>query len=158
MKEIWARDIMNEDVLTVKRDWSVEQLADFLIEKSISGAPVISDDGKLTGVVSLTDIVRYNTLPIREIQSSDAHEYYSNLLEYKYSRKEISSFRIESELPVTVNDIMTPIIFDVNEDTKIQQVADSMIKGRIHRVFVTRDGKLAGIITTLDMLKVIRDL
>jgi CBS domain-containing protein len=37
-------------------------------------------------------------------------------------------------------------------------VADAMIRGRIHRVFVTRDEKLVGIITTMDMLKIIRDM
>jgi CBS domain-containing protein len=52
---------------------------------------------------------------------------------------------------------MTPMIFDVNEDTKVKQVADTMIRGRIHRVFVTREGKLTGVITTVDMLEVIRN-
>jgi len=33
-----------------------------------------------------------------------------------------------------------------------------MLKGNIHRVFVTRDSKLIGVVTTLDMLKVIRDI
>ena len=37
-------------------------------------------------------------------------------------------------------------------------VADTMLKGRIHRVFVTRDRKLVGIVTALDMLQVIRDI
>ncbi|MDY7030387.1 MAG: CBS domain-containing protein [Thermodesulfobacteriota bacterium] len=158
MKEIAARDIMNRNILAVRRDWTVEQLANFLIDSSISGAPVISDDGKLVGVVSLTDIVRYNSLPIRHFQSAEPHEYYFHALEYKYSRDEIASFRIGGEWPVTVGDIMTPIIFDVNEDTKVQHVADAMIKGRIHRVFVTHNEKLVGIITALDMIKIIRDL
>jgi CBS domain-containing protein len=50
------------------------------------------------------------------------------------------------------------MIFSVSENTSVQEVADVMLKGRIHRVFVTRDGRLAGIVTALDMLKVIRDL
>jgi CBS domain-containing protein len=53
---------------------------------------------------------------------------------------------------------MTPMIFSVREDTSVQEVADTMLKGRIHRVFVTRDGKLTGIVTALDMLQVIRDM
>jgi CBS domain-containing protein len=57
-----------------------------------------------------------------------------------------------------VRDIMTPMIFSVSEDTSVQEVAETMLKGRIHRVFVTRDNKLAGIVTALDMLKVIRGL
>jgi CBS domain-containing protein len=53
---------------------------------------------------------------------------------------------------------MTPMIFQVTEDTPVQQVADMMIKNRIHRIFVTRDEKVVGIISTPDMLKVIRDM
>jgi signal-transduction protein with cAMP-binding, CBS, and nucleotidyltransferase domain len=37
-------------------------------------------------------------------------------------------------------------------------VADAMLRGRIHRVFVTRDGVLVGIITTMDILAAIRDI
>jgi signal-transduction protein with cAMP-binding, CBS, and nucleotidyltransferase domain len=40
----------------------------------------------------------------------------------------------------------------------VQQVADMMIKKRIHRVFVTREGKVVGIISTPDILKIIRDM
>jgi CBS domain-containing protein len=49
------------------------------------------------------------------------------------------------------------MIFSVNEDTSVQEAADTMLKGGIHRVFVTRDSKLIGIVTALDMLQVIRD-
>jgi signal-transduction protein with cAMP-binding, CBS, and nucleotidyltransferase domain len=37
-------------------------------------------------------------------------------------------------------------------------VAETMIKNRIHRVFVTREEKPIGIISTVDMMKVIRDM
>jgi signal-transduction protein with cAMP-binding, CBS, and nucleotidyltransferase domain len=40
----------------------------------------------------------------------------------------------------------------------VQQVADMMIKNRIHRVFVTRQEKVVGIISTPDILKIIRDM
>jgi CBS domain-containing protein len=43
-------------------------------------------------------------------------------------------------------------------EATIQQAADRMIKGRIRRRFVTRDEKIVGVITSLDMLRVVRDL
>jgi CBS domain-containing protein len=58
---------------------------------------------------------------------------------------------------VTVKDIMTPMIFELEEDATVEEAADMMLKGRIHRVFVTRDKKLIGVVTTMDMLKVIRN-
>jgi CBS domain-containing protein len=53
---------------------------------------------------------------------------------------------------------MTPMIFKVEEHTSVQEVAETMLRGRIHRVFVTRDNALTGIVTTLDMMQVIRNL
>ena len=158
MKSGSAKDIMNKDVLAARIDWPIDQLADFLVENSISGAPVISEDGKLNGVVSLTDIVRYKSIPIKNLQPDIPHEYYLHSPERQYSQTEVESFRLEAESLITVRDIMTPMTFSVNEDTDIHQVADSMIRGHIHRVFVTRNDMLVGIITTLDMLRIIRDL
>ena len=158
MISILAKDIMNPDVLSVGMDWSIDQLADYLIENSISGAPVTSEDGNLMGVVSMTDIVRYKSMPLTDLRSDDPHEYYIHSPERMYSPAEIESFRIDAESLVTVRDIMTPMTFNVNEDTTLQQVADAMLRGRIHRVFVTHDNILVGIITTMDMLSAIRDL
>ena len=152
-----AKDVMNQEVLAVGTDWSVEYLADFLVENGISGAPVTSVDGKLLGVVSLTDIVRHSSIPAKDSQLTGPHDYYRQGLEYQYAKEEIASFRIGAEPLVTVRDIMTPMVFDVDEDTRVKQVADTMIRGRIHRVFVTRKRKLVGVITTVDMLQVIRD-
>ena len=59
---------------------------------------------------------------------------------------------------VTVRDIMTPVIYKVSEDTLVPEVADTMIKNRIHRVFVTHEEQLVGIIATPEMLQVVRDL
>ena len=158
MKNLLAKDIMSKDVLSVGMDWSIDQLADYLVCNSISGAPVTAEDGSLLGVVSLTDIVRYKSMPASDSNAGDPHEYYIHCPERKYSPADIESFRVEAESLVTVREIMTPMTFNVQEDTNLKQVADAMIRGRIHRVFVTRDKKLVGIITTMDMLGVIRDI
>lgn len=158
MIRLQAKDIMNTDVLSVGMDWSIDQLSEFFLENSISGAPVTSEDGKLHGVVSMTDIIQYKSMPGTYGDSDETHEYYIHAPERKYSPVEIESYRVDTESLVTVRDIMTTVTFSVNEFTKIQKVADAMLRGRIHRVFVTRDETLVGIITTMDMLKAIKDL
>ena len=157
MERLTAKDVMNKDVLSVGMDWSIEYLTDFLVENGISRAPVTSEDGKLVGVVSLTDIVRHSSLPGNDYRLNSPHDYYRHGLEHQYAKEDIRSLNIGAEALDTVRDIMTPMIFDVTEDTKVKQVADTMIRGRIHRVFVTRKEKLTGVITTVDMLKVVRD-
>ena len=158
MKGLTAKDVMTRDVLSVPADWSIERLTEFLVENSISGAPVISEAGKLMGVVSLTDIALQETLPTRELQSQGPHEYYLHGMERQYAREEIASFNITTEPTITVRNIMTPMVYRVDEDTTVQQAAETMIKNRIHRVFVTREEKVVGVLAALDMLKVIRDL
>jgi CBS domain-containing protein len=158
VRDMTVSNVMQHEVLAVEADWSLEQLADFLVDNSISGAPVIAADDQLLGVVSLTDIVRQNRLPDQGADEEEAHNVYLFDLDRHMDRDELRSLHIQHETSVQVRDIMTPMIFSVSEDTSVQEVAETMLKGRIHRVFVTRDSKLAGIVTSLDMLKVIRDI
>jgi predicted transcriptional regulator len=156
MRGLTAKQVMTSKVLAAEADWSIERLSEFLMVNSISGSPVQSKEGNLIGVVSLTDIVHHETQHEKDPQWP--HDYYLHTLERQFAREEAASFRIEAEPLKTVRAIMTPIIFQVTEDTPVQQAADMMIKNRIHRVFVTRDKKVIGIISTPDMLKVIRDM
>ena len=71
-------------------------MALYLNGNSISGAPVTSEDGRLIGVVSLTDIVRYKSMPVTDTQLEGPHEYYIHAPERQYSQAEVESFRIEA--------------------------------------------------------------
>ncbi len=153
-----AKDIMTQDVLEAKADWSLRRLVEFLSENFISGAPVISEDGRIIGVVSLTDILGHDTLPEKYSEHHEPHEYYIYALQHRFEPQEIDSLKLEIEPLATVRDIMTPKIFKVGEDTTVQEVADTMIKGHIHRVFVTREEKVVGIISAVDMLEIVRDM
>jgi CBS domain-containing protein len=153
-----AKDVMTTHVLAVRADWPISQLADFLVEHSISGAPVVSEGGRLVGVVSMTDIVRYESMPVNNPKPAGPHSYYLQSLELQYAEEEVSSFRIGGDSPTAIEDIMTPVLFKVTEDTPLPKIADTMIKGRIHRLLVTRGEEIVGIVSALDVLKVIRDM
>ena len=62
VRNFTVSDVMQREVLAAADDWSLEQLADFLVDNSISGAPVTGEGDELVGVVSLTDIVRQNRM------------------------------------------------------------------------------------------------
>lgn len=53
----------------------------------------------------------------------------------------------------TVNSVMTPWIVSFEEGTELKEVARQMLAKRIHRVVVTREGHLCGIITSMDMMR-----
>jgi predicted transcriptional regulator len=145
---------MTQDVWKVNADWSLEALSQFFFDKRVSGAPVVDRDDNLLGVVSITDLARSNTLS--PTAGHDAHDYYLDTrIHSGISQEDLALLRVESESAVTVEDIMTPMIFEVEQDTNVEEAARMMLKGHIHRVFVTRDKKVVGIVTTMDMLKVI---
>ena len=147
----------NLSVISVEEDLSVHELANFFTEKMISGAPVVNKDGKLVGVVSLSDIVRNDERRTAIVNDKQESDYYLSGWEDNLNSDEIQELHLEEDDSLTVRNIMTPLIFKVKETELISAMSDIMIGGRIHRLLVTRDEKVVGIITTLDMLKAIRD-
>lgn len=154
-----AGQVMCQNVITVSLDWTVSQLARFLTDKSISGAPVINSNGQFVGVVSFSDIVRQAGSGL--IEKRDDSSYYNEEMSATLSPEEQEAFHSMLDDPfliddsVLVNDIMTPMMFEVSPDTPLMQVAEAMVKGRIHRVMVTESRTLKGVISALDLLKVI---
>jgi CBS domain-containing protein len=151
MQKLTARDVMNPQVLTVRVDLTVRELAAFLIENQISGAPVIDDHGRLVGVVSLTDVAA------NDVERPDVSDDRSSPAlamrgwEERVNLEEIRSLHIESD-DLLVRDIMTPTVYTVPEETEVAKIAQSMVAGRIHRVFVTSRGRVVGIVTSLDLV------
>jgi CBS domain-containing protein len=156
MKNLIAQDIMNRDVVVAQESMTVQELANFLTANMITGAPVVDDMGKLVGVVSETDIVRSGARRDAALKEKRESSYYLRGWEDKIDEEELGEFHVIEEEGLRVRDIMTPLIFKVTEDTSIGEMADTMIGGRIHRLIVTRDDRVVGIVTTLDMLKAIR--
>ncbi|MEF8817950.1 MAG: CBS domain-containing protein [Salinibacter sp.] len=153
MKWTSAKDLMTADVQTVDADWTVERVAQFLTDHGISGAPVVKDD-QLVGVVSLTDIARHNGTAGKPASDRPA-SYYRSELEADYADEDLENLQISEGGETTAEHVMTPQVYDVNEHTSVQQTAQVMHRGGIHRVFVTTDGEVRGVITALDMLKVV---
>ena len=154
---ITVSSIMQRDVLSVEDNWPLHRLARFLTDNQISGAPVTSTNGERIGVVSLTDIVRYDSMPERQAEVRDTHEYYLHTLEMQVTQEEATSFHAEQETSATVRDLMTPMIFEVDENASIEEVADTMVKEHIHRLFVTHNRKISGVVTALDMVEYLRN-
>ena len=65
-----AKDIMTRDIIMVKPNMTVKQLAMLLIKNQISGAPVAAEDGKIVGVVSEADILAKKGKQVKGIMST----------------------------------------------------------------------------------------
>ena len=147
---------MNPDILTVKTGMLVRDLALFLTEKEISGAPVVDEAGRPVGVVSVTDIVSVDRAGSRDIERQKTHGYYVRAFENRFNVEEIRGLRVEPE-DLTVGDIMTPIVISVTTDTPVSHIAQTMLNDHIHRVIVRDGERLAGIVTTFDMMRLLSE-
>jgi CBS domain-containing protein len=127
----------------------LRDLAKLLLEKGITGAPVVDDEGRLAGVISQTDLVYYNLTRGDELVL-DSHFYHSARVE---GRHVPSGFQFEDYNSGCVADVMTPVVHAVTERTSVESVARMMTRNHIHRVIVRRGQTVAGIISALDVLK-----
>ena len=53
----------------------------------------------------------------------------------------------------TVACVMTPWTVSFEEDTEVKELARQMLAKKIHRVVITREGRLCGIVTSMDMVR-----
>jgi predicted transcriptional regulator len=157
MKMLKAKDIMSTRVLSVQEDWTVDRLADFFIKKKISGASVVSNDGQLIGVVSLTDIARIQARKSEKKSDKDQVDGFQKSMNAFWDVGLVGLHK-GTGLQKRVWDIMSSAIIDIQEETPVPEIAKAMMKEKVHRIFVTRNKKLVGIITTMDLLKIISEM
>lgn len=134
-----VKELMTKNVLSVKKNISIRKLVKLLGEHSITGAPVIDDDGKLIGIVSSTDVIQAIDHLIRVHISID--EQQENKGKYNW-----------------VDGIMTSKVITVSEEDDVREVFHTLVERKIHRVPVVRDGKPVGIISSLDACRLVSDL
>lgn len=133
---IRACDVMTTTVVAVPATLPVTRLEDTLTARKIGGAPVL-EDGKLIGVVSRADVVRY--LSVQRSLAGIAH----------------SATPDESHL--TVRDIMARELVVVAPETPIAEVARLMGSRHVHRILVCEGDTIAGLISALDLVQLIAD-
>jgi len=173
-----VRDIMRTDVVTAPPDLTVRELTRLLADQGITGVPVVTDSGEVLGVVSATDVVRLEAeaaevsvtgtrwVPVavpetgadQEDESVDPYSDYFLPEDAPIVRPEWTAVGNDGPLDtLTVSDIMTPVTFSVEPDTSVKDLADFLVRGRIHRALVLDDGRLEGIVTTMDVLQAVAD-
>jgi CBS-domain-containing membrane protein len=151
MKDLTAEDVMVRNVQSVEADWSLVQLRDFLMDKGVSGAPVL-DGNRLVGVVSATDWIQAAT---GEQGGTELAFYRDTQFVSRGSKASVRALHIEDNSSARVRDIMSSSVLAVQPHTAISEVASLMAGGLVHRILVTREDKLVGIISALDLVKLL---
>ncbi|MFL1454534.1 CBS domain-containing protein [Marinobacter sp. DUT-3] len=150
---VLAYEIMTPSIKAVPQSWTMERLARFLTDNEITGSPVTDEHGDIVGIATLKDITEFRWNANR----NDNDARLTPEEEREARRLRMAIFEEMGKVPVEVRDIMTPSVLSVDEQTPVRDIADIMMREHLHRIFVTKDDKITGIITTYDMLKLISD-
>ena len=146
---------MNAKILTVNQEMSVRELATFLIDHEISGAPVEDADGRLVGLVSTTDLAR-NAAETGSLEETDEHPFFHSWAGGGLDADDLAELHIEED-GLTVGEIMTPTVFAVDVEAPVSHVARSMLDGHLHRLLVIDDERVVGIVSTSDLLRLLAE-
>lgn len=120
-----VKNIMSDEVFMLDASASVLEAAWALTRRHLGGAPVRDPDGNLVGMLSKTDLV--DPAPSDWIKGS-----------------------------ALVEDIMTPNVLSLYEDDPAAAAVKAMADGNVHRLVVfNADGKLSGIVTSMDVVKAV---
>lgn len=149
-----AKDIMNPKVVTVLHSEPAREVIRTLTDLQITGAPVVDEDGTLIGIVSMADCVQETERG--EAVRSRGLCFHRDLWWDLEEDHEKSVMVLDESLKAA--DLMTPEPFTVSEITPASEVVELMIEKRIHRVVVTTNGAIKGIITTVDVMRALSSL
>lgn len=143
-----VRDLMTTKVFSVRTDTAVSDVARLMWEHGISGVPVLDAHNRLVGVVTELDmIVRNGRLEMPAfLQILDAVvplELPGHLQQ-----------RLLHMLGTHAQDVMTRDIHPVSPDDDIEDLVNVMVKRRLNPVPVVEDGKLAGIVSHADLVRI----
>ena len=152
-----AADIMSQPVVSAFIKDSVQSVADLFLKKNISGVPVLGEDGYVVGVMTKTDLARYDQRRV---------EAFTKEKEAKWSVAKGTGevvpergFHLTAE-DETIEQWFNPKVYWALPETPVTEAAEKMAKHHIHHLFVkAADSKdLVGVITTFDLLRCLTSL
>jgi CBS domain-containing protein len=144
-----AFEIMTLGVATVRPEASLREAVNLMLERGVSGLPVVDGLGRLVGIVTEGDFLRR--------AETGTERRRPRWLEFILSPGQLANEYVHSHAR-TVEDIMTPEVVTVSRDTPLEEVVNILERRRIKRVPVTRDDKLVGIISRANLVQALARL
>jgi CBS domain-containing protein len=142
-------DIMEQDVVTVRPQDTVETLLRTLREHELPGVPVVNGGGRCIGIVTESDLV------LRD-EEEDLHlPLQIELFGGTVFLGPVKRFedRFKKAIAATVEDMMTRDPVTVSPETDVHEAARLIVEHRHNRLPVVEHGRLVGVVTRLDVLE-----
>ena len=129
-----AADLMTPNPMSVRGGATVAEAVVLFTNKGISAAAVLDEAGRPLGVLSRTDVL---------VHDRQEHEK--------------AGIPAEKTEPARVRDVMTPVVHHVTATAPVAEAARIMVERHIHRLVVTQGRQPVGMITSMDLLRVVAE-
>jgi CBS domain-containing protein len=143
-----ARDIMARSVVSVKPDATLEQATAIMLERHISGLPVVGDDGRLVGIVTEGDLLRRGELGTERRRPRWLHFL-------------LSPGRLAEQYAHTrgrrVEEVMSPEVLTAAEEAELPEIVDLMTRHDVKRVPIVVGDHLIGIVSRADLMRALSE-
>lgn len=146
-----ARDVMSTDLIWIDEEASVWDAFLLMRKNNVSGLPVRSAAGCLSGIITEGDVLR-DVKSLHMPQRMKALE--SMLNSWKESQYEENVYKKSSR---PVREVMSSPVITVDEEVNVGDVARIMLEERINRIPVVRDGQVVGMVSRSDILRALVD-
>jgi len=133
--------MMTKDVATIGPDATVRDAARLMVERGVSGLPVV-DEGRVIGILSEGDLVRRT-----ELGTETSGAWWLVALADGAARDYRKTHAI------SVRDVMSRPVFGVRPSASLREIAKLMAERHIKRVPVLEGGRLLGIVTRADLVR-----
>ncbi|MFZ0448348.1 MAG: CBS domain-containing protein [Desulfatiglandaceae bacterium] len=142
-----ASDIMTTEVITVRKETTLKELARLFYENHINGVPVVDDDDRLIGIICESDLVRKD----RKLHIPTVVAVFDAVFYLESSRKMEKEFsRINS---TTVEDLYVKEVLTVDEKTPVDEIATVMTEKKAYTLPVMDGDHIVGIIGKGDLIR-----
>jgi CBS domain-containing protein len=149
-----VRDIMTSPAITIGPEADIRTVARTLREQQVSGLPVLDEGGQVLGLITELDLIA---------RSAPIHQpHYIAVLSavIPVSRDEYREYKeqLRHALAINASQLMTEEFATVTPETTVEEALELMLDPEITLLPVMADGKLAGVITRTDMVRLIEKL
>jgi CBS domain-containing protein len=140
-----ASDIMTTPVVTITLDTPVHEIAALLLDRHISGVPVVSN-GRVVGLVNEFELLRRHEIGTQD--SAPERSWWTQLIERDPQASEYVKSHAQQ-----AKDFMTRQVISVTEDTPVQKIASIFAARAVRRIVVLREQQLVGIVTRANLVQ-----
>ena len=144
-----AHQIMTRPVYSVLPEATIAEAANIMLQRHISGLPVVDAAGKMVGIVSEGDLIRRSEIGTQRKRG--------RWLKFLLGAGKAATDFVH-EHGRRISEVMTRDPLTITEDTTLEEIVTSMETNGVKRLPVMREGELVGIVSRANLLQAVASL